>query len=133
MDFTVDDARGVLIPQGLEIEGNINVTLNNKEKDRIRSRWAKTLIIKGTTTFSLNSSQMWIKKRSLKVDLVWLRLSELPIEYYDLEILKKIGRHIGPLLRVESHTLTWERGKYARLCVQLNLDKPLPKSVIVEG
>ncbi|OMP01197.1 hypothetical protein COLO4_12097 [Corchorus olitorius] len=64
---------------------------------------------------------------------VWLRLPELPIEYYDPPILKRIGRRIGPLLRIDNRTLQNERGKYARLCVQLDLDKPLPKSVTVEG
>uniref|UniRef100_A0A7N2M3V1 DUF4283 domain-containing protein n=1 Tax=Quercus lobata TaxID=97700 RepID=A0A7N2M3V1_QUELO len=30
---------------------------------------------------------------------VWVRLPELPIEFYDLEVLRKIGGAIGPVLR----------------------------------
>ncbi|OMO86355.1 reverse transcriptase [Corchorus capsularis] len=64
---------------------------------------------------------------------VWLRLPELPIEYYDLPILKRIGKRIGQVLRIDNHTLSSERGKYARLCVQVNLEKPLPTTVTMEG
>ena len=56
---------------------------------------------------------------------MWVRLPELPIEFYDLAILKDIGRAIGPVLRIDSFTATGTRGSYARLCVQVDLEKPL--------
>ncbi|XVE98463.1 hypothetical protein REPUB_Repub03eG0108800 [Reevesia pubescens] len=64
---------------------------------------------------------------------VWVRLPELPVKYFDLEILKKIGKSIGILLRVDRHTLAGERGMYARICVQVSLKKPLPTYIKVEG
>nr|POE58734.1 hypothetical protein CFP56_59086 [Quercus suber] len=60
---------------------------------------------------------------------VWVRLPELPIEYYEHEILLKIGKVIGPVLRIDSNTAMGARGRFARLCVQVNLDKPLRKIV----
>ena len=60
---------------------------------------------------------------------VWIRLLELPIEYYDLVVLRKIGEAIGPVLRIDAHTANGARGRFARLCVQVNLDKPLIKTV----
>ena len=60
---------------------------------------------------------------------VWIRLLELPIEYYDLVMLRKIGEAIGPVLRIDAHTANGARGRFARLCVQVNLDKPLIKTV----
>ncbi|XVF01859.1 hypothetical protein REPUB_Repub04eG0125600 [Reevesia pubescens] len=48
---------------------------------------------------------------------VWLRLSELPVEYFDLDILKRTGRIIGTLLRVDGYMLAGERSRYARICV----------------
>ncbi|XVF09971.1 hypothetical protein REPUB_Repub07fG0143800 [Reevesia pubescens] len=36
---------------------------------------------------------------------VWVRLLELSVKYFDLEILKKIGKSISVLLRVDGHTL----------------------------
>lgn len=55
----------------------------------------------------------------------WVRLLELPIEFYDLAVLKEIGSVIGPVLRMDSFTVSGSRGSYARLCVQVDLEKPL--------
>ncbi|KAK9996644.1 hypothetical protein SO802_021330 [Lithocarpus litseifolius] len=50
---------------------------------------------------------------------VWVRLNELPIEYYEAEVLKEIGRSIGNVLRIDTHTATEARGRYARICIQI--------------
>ena len=60
---------------------------------------------------------------------VWVRLPELPIEFYEASVLREIGSVIGPVLRVDSFTASETRGGYARLCVQINLDKPLITSI----
>ena len=60
---------------------------------------------------------------------VWIRLPELPIEYYDPVVLRKIGEAIGTVLRIDAYTANGARGRFARLCVQVNLDKPLIKTV----
>ena len=60
---------------------------------------------------------------------IWIRLPELPIEYYDHDMLLKIGKVVGPVLRIDSNTAIGARGRFARLCVQVNLDKPLIKRV----
>ena len=62
---------------------------------------------------------------------IWIRLPRLPIEYYDPVILKKIGSKIGPVLRIDGHTATNSRGRFARLCVQVCLDKPLVKNILI--
>ncbi|MCH86877.1 hypothetical protein A2U01_0007737, partial [Trifolium medium] len=56
---------------------------------------------------------------------VWVRFSGLPIEYYDSGILHFIGNRIGTTVKVDKNTLLQERGKYARLCVEVDLSKPL--------
>ena len=61
--------------------------------------------------------------------VVWVRFPELPIEFYDIEVLKEIGSAIGPVLRIDSYTATRSCGSYARLCIQIDLDKPLIKSI----
>lgn len=62
---------------------------------------------------------------------VWVRLPELPIEFYDSEVLRQIVRAIGPVLRIDFYTITSSRGSYARLCIQVNLEKPLISTVKV--
>nr|POF23202.1 hypothetical protein CFP56_48473 [Quercus suber] len=66
---------------------------------------------------------------SLKSVAVCVRFLELPIEFYDMEVLKEIGSAIGPVLRIDSYTATGSRGSYARLCIQIDLDKPLINSI----
>ena len=61
--------------------------------------------------------------------VVWIRLIELPMEFYEPNALKKIGRAIGPVLRIDYHTTNKERGRFARLCIQVNLDKPLVRKI----
>ena len=56
---------------------------------------------------------------------VWIRLPELPIEFYEPSALLKIGKAIGPVLRIDANTANGVRGRFARLCEQVNLDKPL--------
>ena len=60
---------------------------------------------------------------------VWIRLEQLPIEYYHLEFLKHVGNKLGKLLKIDAVTSAAMRGHFARLCVQVNIAYPLPKRV----
>ena len=60
---------------------------------------------------------------------MWIRLPELPIEFYEYNALMKIGRAIGPVLRIDANTTNGVKGRFACFCVQINLDKPLAKSI----
>lgn len=46
---------------------------------------------------------------------IWIRLYELPIEYYNHEALLQMGKSIGNVLRVDSHTAVETRGRFARI------------------
>jgi hypothetical protein len=70
---------------------------------------------------------------TIKEVAVWLRISGLPIEYYDSRALKFIGNRIGKTVKVDKNTLSLERGKYARLCVQVNLSQPLLAMFTIKG
>ncbi|KAK9269037.1 hypothetical protein L1049_000805 [Liquidambar formosana] len=60
---------------------------------------------------------------------VWVRLPFLPIEFYDLAILKRIGSLLSTLVRIDARTANSERGRYARLCIQVDLDLPLKPKI----
>ncbi|PKI37423.1 hypothetical protein CRG98_042209 [Punica granatum] len=68
-------------------------------------------------------------KASFSAVVVWARLPKLPIEFYSEKLLSKIGNRIGPLLRIDSRTCLGVRGKYACLCVQVDLTRPLPTTI----
>ena len=56
-------------------------------------------------------------------------MEQLPIEYYHPEFLKHVGNKLGKLLKVDAITSAAIRGRYARLCVQINMTNPLLKRV----
>ncbi|GKV06468.1 hypothetical protein SLEP1_g18364 [Rubroshorea leprosula] len=64
-------------------------------------------------------------KATFKTTAIWARLPRLPIEYYDVQILERIGNMLGTPLRLDAHTVHQSRGQYARICIQVDLDEPL--------
>ncbi|XP_058784964.1 uncharacterized protein LOC131659629 [Vicia villosa] len=65
--------------------------------------------------------------------VVWVRISDLPIEYYDPRALAFFGDRIGKTVKVDNTTRKQERGRYARICVTVNLSKPLVAMLKVQG
>ncbi|PKI70720.1 hypothetical protein CRG98_008953 [Punica granatum] len=68
-------------------------------------------------------------KATFSTVAVWVCLPELPIEFYYEKLLSRIGNRIGPILSIDSRTYLGMRGKYARLCVQVDLTRPLPTTI----
>lgn len=60
---------------------------------------------------------------------VWVRISDLPMEYYDPLVLLEIARRIGRPLKIDHVTLAQSRGRFARFCVEIDTDKPLVAAV----
>ncbi|KAL2901986.1 Homogentisate 1 2-dioxygenase [Bienertia sinuspersici] len=71
------------------------------------------------------------KPSMAKIDTatVWVTLPELPIECYNEGILKTIGNAIGRLVKIDTKSVSRERTRFARLLVQVSLEKPPPKFV----
>ncbi|RYR65534.1 hypothetical protein Ahy_A03g011470 [Arachis hypogaea] len=63
----------------------------------------------------------------------WVKLPGLAIEYYNRTILRKIGNIIGRTLKIDSNTAEVSRGKFARLCVEVALIKPLVAQYQING
>ncbi|EOA28792.1 hypothetical protein CARUB_v10025024mg, partial [Capsella rubella] len=64
---------------------------------------------------------------------VWVRISNLPVHYYHKTILMGIAEALGKPLRADLTTLQVERARFARVCIEVNLKKPLKGSVMVNG
>lgn len=64
--------------------------------------------------------------------VVWVRISGLPIKLYDQRVLI-FGNHIGKAIKVDKNTLIREMEKYARLCIQVDLSKPLMAMFAIKG
>ena len=62
---------------------------------------------------------------------VWVRLNAFPMELHEPEVLKQIGESIGKVLRIDTHIAMEARGRYARLCIQVDLNKPLIDTILI--
>ena len=88
----------------------------------------------GDHFLSIRPWEPFFKPSSANVSLVvvWIRLYELPFELYEAEVLREIRESIGKVLRIEMHTAMEARGKYARLCIQIDINKPLINTILIE-
>ncbi|XP_028094851.1 uncharacterized protein LOC114294872 [Camellia sinensis] len=56
---------------------------------------------------------------------VWVRFLELLIEYFQEKVLYAIARQIGKPLKIDMTTAMATRGRFARVCIKVDLSKPL--------
>ncbi|CAL1375310.1 unnamed protein product [Linum trigynum] len=63
----------------------------------------------------------------------WIQLPELPVHFYHREVLFALGNLIGRTIKLDYHTEHMERGKFARIAVELDMSKPLPTRIWLDG
>ncbi|XP_019245220.1 PREDICTED: uncharacterized protein LOC109225082 [Nicotiana attenuata] len=71
------------------------------------------------------------RNEKLTSSAVWVRLPQLPTEFYDGRILAKLSNAIGRLLKIDTCTSTTLRGRYARICVEIPLEIPIQPFLFV--
>ncbi|CAN0886311.1 hypothetical protein LINGRAHAP2_LOCUS15334 [Linum grandiflorum] len=65
--------------------------------------------------------------------MVWVELPDKPIEFYNPEAVMRIASRIGKPVRVDRAMEASAWGKYARVCVEVDLSKRLLPKYKVEG
>ncbi|KAK3193785.1 hypothetical protein Dsin_025095 [Dipteronia sinensis] len=63
---------------------------------------------------------------------VWVRPSKIPLECIDVELLRMIGGMLGTTYKVDHITESQARGRFDRICVELDITKPLNSTLEVE-
>ncbi|KAI9118425.1 hypothetical protein K1719_010757 [Acacia pycnantha] len=131
-------------------------TFEEKERERLMRPFRRSLVVKllgrrpsyGFMVKKLR--QLWARKdsylsvarwkpdfnpKSESIDYVvaWVRLPDLPALLFDKEFLLNLGNSIGRAIRLDIHTAQRARVKFARMCVELDLTKPLVPEFNVEG
>jgi hypothetical protein len=56
---------------------------------------------------------------------VWIRIPGLGMECYDENVLMALGAAIGRPIKVDIRTIEASRGKFARICVEIDLNLPV--------
>lgn len=72
---------------------------------------------------------------TVKIDktMVWIHFLGLNLFYYDESILMALAATIGRPIKVDANTLDIRRGRFARVCVEVDLNKPVVGTVWLQG
>ncbi|CAN1127839.1 hypothetical protein LINPERPRIM_LOCUS29861 [Linum perenne] len=65
------------------------------------------------------------EEEKIRSILTWVRLPKLPIHYFNTVVVSRIGNFIGRTVRLDLATKEGSRCRYARVCVEIDLTKPL--------
>ncbi|CAN1170260.1 hypothetical protein LINPERHAP2_LOCUS28894 [Linum perenne] len=68
----------------------------------------------------------------IRTILTWVRLPKLPIHFFNEVAVSRIGNCIGRTVRLDLATTEGTRGRYARVCVEVDLSKPLLGKYVIE-
>ena len=83
------------------------------------------------STLSLNLGPHFLDhfKHSITHVDQWIRIPRLPWEFWDQGSLISLLRTVGQVFRIDHNTLFRLKGKFARVCVQIDVTQPLPGSL----
>ncbi|WOL08081.1 hypothetical protein Cni_G16833 [Canna indica] len=71
-------------------------------------------------------------KETISVVPVWIQMPGLPVEFMHVEILPQIAAVIGKPVKMDEYTMARVRGKFARVCVLLDITKPIQQGVWID-
>lgn len=72
-------------------------------------------------------------ENEVRTTLVWLRFPLLPLKMFVESTLLSVGNAVGRAIKVDSITTEMIKGRYARVCVELDLNGPLSPNVLIWG
>ncbi|KAJ4829613.1 hypothetical protein Tsubulata_014283 [Turnera subulata] len=151
------DLKAFHSPEGLM------VILSERYRENLHKQWNNTVIVKmwdrniGYKTLCNRLPNLWVvaggpwvilghyltvepwkpqfepSKHKITSVVIWIQIPELSCEYYDMPILRAVCNLIGRFVRIDYNTQESNRGKFARVAVELDLSKPLQPRVFVDG
>ncbi|XP_061360944.1 uncharacterized protein LOC133304882 [Gastrolobium bilobum] len=65
--------------------------------------------------------------------IAWVRLPGFPLEYVNSSSLKRVGDWLGKFICLDAATTNLARGKFARICLELDLSQPLKAEYMIEN
>ncbi|CAN1165459.1 hypothetical protein LINPERHAP2_LOCUS26163 [Linum perenne] len=71
------------------------------------------------------------EEEPIRTILTWVRLPKLHIHYFNHVAVNRIGNHIGKTIRMDLATAEGARARYARVCVEIDLSKPLLEKYMI--
>ncbi|CAN1164266.1 hypothetical protein LINPERHAP1_LOCUS29052 [Linum perenne] len=72
------------------------------------------------------------EEEPLKTILTWVRLPKLAIHFFNQVAVSRIGNCIGRTVKIDLATSKGARARYARVCVEVDVTKPLLGKYMIE-
>lgn len=69
----------------------------------------------------------------VETTITWVRILNLPVELFRESIIETLAACVGDPLKIDGNTYNTTRGKFARFCVEIQLDVPLELGICVNG
>ncbi|CAN1218810.1 hypothetical protein LINPERPRIM_LOCUS1435 [Linum perenne] len=73
------------------------------------------------------------EEEPIRTVLTWVRLPKLPIHFFNQLAITRIGNCIGRTVKLDLATAEGARARYARVCVEVDLSKPLLGKYMIEN
>lgn len=82
--------------------------------------------------------QQWVpnfRKQTQKAQKIsiWAQFQNLHVEYFHNDALFKLAQAIGRPIKMDFHTSELTRGRYARVCIEVDTSKRLPPYVRINS
>ncbi|WOL07316.1 hypothetical protein Cni_G16056 [Canna indica] len=68
---------------------------------------------------------------SISTTPVWARLQGLPLEFWNDDCIAMIASGLRHLLKIDTRYQDLDRGKYIRICIEIDLTKPIRQGVFI--
>ncbi|WOL05858.1 hypothetical protein Cni_G14589 [Canna indica] len=62
---------------------------------------------------------------------VWLRIHALPLELWNHVSVSLIANSIGKLITIDNRSFEFQKGKYVRVCVEIDLAQSIKQGVLI--
>ncbi|XP_057443947.1 uncharacterized protein LOC130736117 [Lotus japonicus] len=69
----------------------------------------------------------------INTTMAWIHIPGLGFQFYDESILVTLASGVGKSIQVDTNTMDMQRGKFARICVEIDLDQPVIGMVGLRG
>ena len=64
---------------------------------------------------------------------ILVRVANMPVSFYHNFVLMSVAQGLGRPIKVDLTTTHFERGRFARICVEVDLKRPLKGTLLVNG
>ncbi|XP_057417008.1 uncharacterized protein LOC130711420 [Lotus japonicus] len=118
----------------LDVDNGFYIVKFDMEPDRVKvMEGGPWMVFDHYLAVSTWSPEFISPEARVRKTLAWIRIPGLNVSFYDESYLMSAARVIGKPIRLDKNTLKAERGRFARICVEVDLDKPVVGKVCLEN